>query len=79
MFGIATLYWTLAAPGSEAKIKGKDGKEWDGATPSAFKFKYVKADGGIKLAKTEIYSDPSAAIVKMLKRGMITGEQLMSM
>ncbi|KAK3110986.1 hypothetical protein LTR53_014188 [Teratosphaeriaceae sp. CCFEE 6253] len=70
MLGIASLWYNLQAPG-EGKIKGFGGKEWDG-------FSYVKGGkDGVELARTEIYSDPSAALVQMLKRGMLTPEQLM--
>ncbi|KAK3075491.1 hypothetical protein LTR53_001108 [Teratosphaeriaceae sp. CCFEE 6253] len=56
---------------------------WEGSVlircvPGAFKFSYVKGGkDGVELARTEIYSDPSAALVQMLKRGMLTPEQLM--
>lgn len=78
MLGVANLWWTLVAPGKEEKMKGPDGKEWDGVTPSAFRFKYAKGGkDGVELYKTEIFSDPSAAMVKMLQRGMLKPEQLM--
>ncbi|KAK4502982.1 hypothetical protein PRZ48_006409 [Zasmidium cellare] len=76
MFGIANLWWTLAAPGDSSKVKDVDGKEWDGVTPGAFRFEYVKKGDEIKLARTEIFSDPSQAMVLMLKRGMIKSEDL---
>ena len=73
MFGIATLYWNLQAPGQGMGIKDASGKAWDGAIPSAFKFKYVtEKDGAIKMARTDIFSDPTAAIVAMLKAGMLS-------
>lgn len=77
MFGVAHLWWTLAAPGDSAKVKDASGKEWDGVTPGAFKFDYVKEGGSIKLVRTEIFSDPSQAMVYMLKRGMIKPEDLL--
>ena len=76
MIGLANLWWKLAV-GGDSTIKGHGGKEWDGVTPSAFKFAYRKEGKEIKLASTEIYSDPSAALVQMLKRGMLKPEQLM--
>jgi len=77
MLGVANLWWNLQAPG-EDKIDGYGGKAWDGVSLSAFKFCYVKGGKhGIELARTEIYSDPSAAMVKMLQRGMLKPEQLM--
>lgn len=79
MLGIARLWWNLQAPpsGGEKKIMGHGGKEWDGVTPGAFFFEYVKSGKNeIKLARSEIFSDPSAALVAMLKRGMLKPEQL---
>ena len=77
MLGVATLYWNLVAPGAGAKVKGRDGKEWDGAGPAAFNFRYVKLeDGGIRLCRTAIYADPTVAVVGMLKRGMMKAEDL---
>lgn len=79
MFGVAQLWWNLQVPG-EQKIKGFGGKEWDGCTPSAFYFKYVKVgEDGFELARTEIYGDPSAALIQMIKRGMLKPEQLAQM
>ncbi|KAF2032774.1 hypothetical protein EK21DRAFT_109519 [Setomelanomma holmii] len=78
MLGIAMLHYNLAVPGDGNKVKGKDGKEWDGVMPAAFDFVYVKqSDGGIKLGKTAIFNDPTAAVVGMLKRGMMKPEDLM--
>lgn len=78
MIGVATLHWNLVAPGEGAKVKGSDGKEWDGAGPAAFKFHYVKqSDGGIRLSETAIYADPTLAVVAMLKRGMMKPEDLL--
>ena len=75
---MATLYWNLVAPGEGAKVKGRDGKEWDGATPAAFNFRYVKqSDGGIRLGKSVTFGDPTSAVVMMLKRGMMKPEDLM--
>ena len=45
---------------------------------AAFRFTYHKGGkDGVELAKTEIYGDPSAAVVQMLKRGMMKPEQLL--
>jgi hypothetical protein len=78
MLGVATLYWTLAAPGQGSSIKDNTGKEWDGSGSAAFSFQYVKqSDGGIKLSKTAIYADPTASVVMMLKRGMMKPEDLL--
>ena len=45
---------------------------------AAFKFTYRKGGkDGVELAKTEIYGDPSAALIQMLKRVMLKPEQLL--
>lgn len=80
MIGLAMLYWTLAVPGKQesgSKVKDKEGNEWDGVTPASFVFGYKKVDGGIRLKKTDITADPTAAVVGMLKRGMMKPEDLM--
>ena len=38
---------------------------------------YKREANGVKLQKTEVYGDPRAAMVAMLKRGMLKPEQLM--
>ncbi|KAF2132492.1 hypothetical protein P153DRAFT_393472 [Dothidotthia symphoricarpi CBS 119687] len=78
MIGVATLYWNIVAPSHGAGVKDRLGKEWNGAGPAAFKFHYVKqSDGGIKLAGTAIFADPTAAVVAMLKGGMMKPEDLL--
>ncbi|KAM3416201.1 hypothetical protein BST61_g7807 [Cercospora zeina] len=77
MCGIATPYWNLQVPGQGHNIPDSSGKTWDGAIPSAFKFAYKKEGDGFKVSRTEIFSDPSAAIVAMLKTGMMKPKDLM--
>ncbi|KAF1846460.1 uncharacterized protein K460DRAFT_377656 [Cucurbitaria berberidis CBS 394.84] len=78
MLGVATLHWNLVAPGEEAKVKGRDGKEWDGSGPAAFNFRYVKqSDGGIWISRSAIFADPTVAVVAMLKRGMMKPEDFL--
>ncbi|OCK75302.1 hypothetical protein K432DRAFT_362330 [Lepidopterella palustris CBS 459.81] len=82
MMGRANLFVELPGqPGTgEKKVKSVSGKEWDAVMPSAFHFEYVKdKDGvdGIKLAKTEIFSDPFPALRLMLKRGVIKPENIL--
>ena len=79
LWGAASIWYNLAAPpsGGEQKVKGHGGKEWDGSTPGAFYFKTIQDGDDFKLVRTEIYSDPSKAMVQMLKRGMLKPEQLM--
>lgn len=77
MLGVATLYWTLAVPGDGgAKVKDSKGKEWDGAGPAAFDFHYKKQGDDFRISKLAIYADPSAAMVTMMKRGMLKPEDL---
>ncbi|KAF2629221.1 hypothetical protein BU25DRAFT_409129 [Macroventuria anomochaeta] len=80
MMGLATLYWTLAVPAKQEsgdKVRDAEGNEWDGANPAAFNFRYRKVGDGIRLAKTEIAADRTAAVVGMLKRGMMKPEDLL--
>jgi hypothetical protein len=78
MLGQATLYWNLVAKGDgKGGVKDKSGKQWDGAGPAAFRFGYVKGEDGIKLDRTEIMADSTAAVVTMLKRGMMKPEDLL--
>ncbi|EMC94109.1 hypothetical protein BAUCODRAFT_36583 [Baudoinia panamericana UAMH 10762] len=79
MVGVANLWWKLQADGNDV-IKGHGGKMWDGVTPGAFRFDFTKSEHGhegIALTRTEIYDDPTQAVVKMLQRGMLKPEQLM--
>ncbi|KAK3677021.1 hypothetical protein LTR78_003226 [Recurvomyces mirabilis] len=77
MYGVASVYYKLQVPG-EGGVKGPHGKEWDGVSPGAFYFDIVKAGGDkLQLRRTNIFNDPSAALVQMLKRGMLKPEQLM--
>lgn len=78
MLGVASLFYNLAVPGEGEKIKDRAGKSWDGAIPAAFNFRYVKnGKDGYKLSRTAIFNDPTAAMVGMLKRGMMKPEDLM--
>jgi hypothetical protein len=45
-----------------------------------FQFEYVKdasASGGFKMSKNRSFSDPTPAVVEMIKRGMLKPEQLL--
>ncbi|KAF3038963.1 hypothetical protein E8E12_001185 [Didymella heteroderae] len=80
MMGFATLWWNLAVPGKQesgGKVKDAQGNEWDGANPAAFNFRYRRDGDSIRMCKTEVAADPSAAMVGMLKRGMMKPEDLM--
>jgi hypothetical protein len=77
MIGAATLYWNLAVSGDGQKVKDREGREWDGAGPASYKFTYVRQDGGIKMAETQIFADQTGAMETMLKRGMLKPEALL--
>ncbi|CAG5137076.1 uncharacterized protein ALTATR162_LOCUS35 [Alternaria atra] len=77
MFGAATLYWNLAVSGDGQKVKDRKGREWDGAGPASFKSTYVRQDGEIRLAGTQIFADQTGAMRTMLKRGMLKREDLL--
>jgi hypothetical protein len=76
MLGVASLYYNLAVAGEGAKVKDRNGKEWDGVIPAAFSFRYVKEGDGYRLRRTGIYNDPTGVVVGMLKRGMMKAEDL---
>jgi hypothetical protein len=78
MIGVATVYFKLqGGPGNA--VKDPQGESWDGSTPGAFHFEYVKEGDGIKLRKTSIFSDPSPALRLMLQAGALNGEQIAGM
>jgi hypothetical protein len=82
MVGEAVLFGNLVAPGGSGQAHTDlAGKKWDVGVPSAFHFKYVKdteaKHGGIRLKRSEIFSDSAPVVVEMLKRGMLKPEQLM--
>jgi hypothetical protein len=80
MLGQALLYGNLKAPGGSGKVHTDvTGQKWDVGVPSAFHFAYVKDSSGpegIKLERTDIFSDSAPVLVEMLKRGMLKPEQL---
>jgi hypothetical protein len=52
----------------------------DEAIVAMFQFEYVKdasASGGFKMSKNRSFSDPTPAVVEMIKRGMLKPEQLL--
>jgi hypothetical protein len=78
MMGQATLYANL--PGEPAagqsKVKDKDGKEWDIGVPGAFHFWCVKNGDDFLLKRTEMHADTGPLVMGLLKRGVITPQQL---
>ncbi|OCL07283.1 hypothetical protein AOQ84DRAFT_355054 [Glonium stellatum] len=82
MIGQADVYVMLpgTAGPDEKKVKSKSGKEWDAVIPAAYQFEYVKdASGqdGIKLSSAKIFSDPLPALTLLLKRGVVTPQDLL--
>jgi len=77
--GIATLYADLAVPGEKQKTD-PEGNKWDLGSDAMFKFEYVKDSsakhGGLLMKSAATYADSGAAMVEMLKRGMVKPEQL---
>lgn len=83
MIGQAKLFGNLngSPAAGEAKVKDRQGREWDMCVPGGFHFHYVKDPGaenggGILLKKTEIMSDSGVPMGIMLKRGLIKAQDL---
>lgn len=79
MMGQAQVFGNLHVPGEEPKVRDASGREWDVVTPGAFHFEYVREEGnehGIKLVMTRVFADSGPALVLMLKRGQVKGEDL---
>jgi hypothetical protein len=80
MIGLAHVY--VDTPGGKTGAPGvKDGKgnEWEVTLPGAFKFLYRKDESGVngfRLAKTEIFSDSAPVVRLLLKKKVVTPEQL---
>ena len=76
MFGIAEFYFKIHGLSGDA-VTDLQGEKWDGVSPSAFHFLYVKdGSGDIKLKSAKIFADPGPAFKLMLKNGVINTEQL---
>lgn len=80
LIGSATVYAKLAAPGEATKTDG-EGRKWDIEAPGAFHFVYVKdptGPKGLKLQGQSLFADGMPIIGEMLKRGMVTPEQVLA-
>jgi hypothetical protein len=65
--------------GEGEKKKDLQGREWDVEVPGAFHFTYIKEDGahkGLRLSEEKLYADGLPMVGALLKRGMISGEDL---
>ncbi|KAK5170611.1 uncharacterized protein LTR77_005200 [Saxophila tyrrhenica] len=78
MIGVANVFFKFAGSDGGA-ITDPQGEKWDGVSPAAFSFRYVKEGEGIKLKETKIFSDPSPALKLMLQDGALDGEHLVGM
>lgn len=89
LFGVAWLYYNLHAPprpqggpegGSATKIKDEsEGNEWEMAGPSANHFRYRRDKGGhqgLKICEQRVYADSFPMKAELVKRGVVTLEQL---
>jgi hypothetical protein len=80
MFGQATMYADLPGPAGDKTATDAKGNKWDVGVLAAFHFEYVKDPSakhdGIKLRKQWAFADSLPVVVSMLKRGLITPEQM---
>lgn len=75
MIGLAMVFANL--PGEEKReVKDKKGRDWEVKLPGAFKFYYRKDGDGFKVKSTEIFSDSGPVVMALLKKGVMTPEQL---
>jgi hypothetical protein len=74
------LFADLAVDGGEKKFENIEGKKWDMGLPAMFRFEFVREEGskheGIKLMRSQIFSDTGPVIMEMLKKGMAKPESL---
>jgi len=74
MVGQATMFADLPVPGGDKTHTDLTGKKWDLGLPGMFHFWYVKdksGPDGIKMKRSDVFSDTFPAIQEMMKRGMI--------
>ena len=78
MIGLAQVYVNLH--GEEVKnLKDDKGRDWEMSLPGAFKFHYKKDEngpGGFRMQSTEVFSDSGPIVMALLKKGVMTPEQL---
>jgi hypothetical protein len=79
-FGIAKIYGKLHAPGEQTKTD-LEGRKWDVEAPAASLFEFVKDPSGpkgLKLKGQKLFADGIPMIGEMVKRGMVTPEQVLA-
>lgn len=80
LFGCAKVFGKLHAPGELTKTD-LEGRKWDVEIPGAFLFEYVKDPSGpkgLKLKSQKLFADGVPVICDMIKRGMVTIDQVMA-
>ena len=80
LFGSAHWYGNLHAPGAPTKTD-LQGRKWDVVNSAATHIKFVKDPSGpkgLKLQNQVLFSDGSAMLGEMVKRGMVTPEQVLA-
>jgi hypothetical protein len=80
LFGSARLFAKLPVPGGQTKTD-LAGRKWDIEVPGAFHFEYVKDPSGpkgLKMKSQKLYADGVPMISEMIKRGMVTPEQVLA-
>lgn len=79
LIGAAKVFARLPAPGEQTKTD-LEGRKWDLELPGAFHFEYVKDPSGpkgLKLKGQKLYADGIPMVGEMVKRGMVTPEQVL--
>lgn len=77
---MAKIFAKLPAPGEQTKTD-LQGRKWDIEVPAAFHFVYVKDTSGpkgLKLKSQKLYGDSMPMVGEMIKRGMVTPEQILA-
>jgi hypothetical protein len=80
LIGSAKVFANLPAPGESTKTD-LEGRKWDIEAPGAFHFEYVKDPSGpkgLKLKSEKLFADAIPMVGEMVKRGMVTSEQVMA-
>jgi hypothetical protein len=79
LIGTVRLFGNLAVPGERTQTD-LQGRKWDIGAPGATHLKFVKDPSGpkgLKLNSEEVFTDGIPVIGEMIKRGMVTPEQIL--
>jgi hypothetical protein len=77
MLGQADLFANLPGGSGQGAVVDSNGAHWEIKVPSAYRFSYVKVDGGFKISAIELHADSAPIVVELLKRGVMSPEQLL--